>query len=327
MRLPTETEPKRGELEMALLIQYTLVYASVLLLVALGGMYSERSGVINIGLEGIMIFGALGGAMALYNMPETANSFVMVLVAFLASICTGVIASLLLAVASITFKADQTLAGTAINMLGAAAATVITKSYTLKVEGKAATKINYVFQREALIFRIGKMEISWFVIVTLVLFAVATVVLYRTRFGLRLRACGEHPQAAASLGVDVIKMRYAGVLISGLFGGVGGITYITAANSSWYFDSGVMGMGFLALAVMIFGQWKPIRIALATLLFGVFQALASVYMGFSFLQKIPISGDIYKMLPYIVSLFVLALTSKKSRAPKAEGIPYDKGMR
>ena len=274
-----------------------------------------------------MIFGALGGAMALYNMPETANSFVMVLVAFLASICTGVIASLLLAVASITFKADQTLAGTAINMLGAAAATVITKSYTLKVEGKAATKINYVFQREALIFRIGKMEISWFVIVTLVLFAVATVVLYRTRFGLRLRACGEHPQAAASLGVDVIKMRYAGVLISGLFGGVGGITYITAANSSWYFDSGVMGMGFLALAVMIFGQWKPIRIALATLLFGVFQALASVYMGFSFLQKIPISGDIYKMLPYIVSLIVLALTSKKSRAPKAEGIPYDKGMR
>lgn len=312
---------------MALLTQYTLVYASVLLLVALGGMYAERSGVINIGLEGIMIFGALGGAMALYNMPETANSFVMVLVAFLASVCMGMIASLLLAVASITFKADQTLAGTAINMLGAAAATVITKSYTLKVEGKAATKINYVFQREALIFRIGKMEISWFVVVTLILFAVATIVLYKTRFGLRLRACGEHPQAAASLGVDVIKMRYAGVLISGFFGGVGGITYITAANSSWYFDSGVMGMGFLALAVMIFGQWKPVRIALAALLFGIFQALASVYMGFSFLQKLPISGDIYKMLPYIVSLVVLALTSKKSRAPKAEGIPYDKGMR
>ena len=312
---------------MALLIQYTLVYASVLLLVALGGMYAERSGVINIGLEGIMIFGALGGAMALYNMPETANSFVMVLVAFLASVCMGMIASLLLAVASITFKADQTLAGTAINMLGAAAATVITKSYTLKVEGKAATKINYVFQREALIFRIGKMEISWFVAVTLILFVIATVLLYKTRFGLRLRACGEHPQAAASLGVNVIKMRYAGVLISGLFGGVGGITYITAANSSWYFDSGVMGMGFLALAVMIFGQWKPVRIALAALLFGIFQALASVYMGFTFLQKLPISGDIYKMLPYIVSLVVLALTSKKSRAPKAEGIPYDKGMR
>ncbi len=312
---------------MALLIQYTLVYASVLLLVALGGMYSERSGVINIGLEGIMIFGALGGAMALYNMPETANAFVMVLVAFLASVCMGIIASLLLAVASITFKADQTLAGTAINMLGAAAATVITKSYTLKVEGKAATKINYVYQREALIFRIGKMEISWFVIVTVILFAIATVLLYKTRFGLRLRACGEHPQAAASLGIDVIKMRYAGVIISGLFGGVGGITYITAANSSWHFDSGVMGMGFLALAVMIFGQWKPVRIALAALLFGVFQALANVYMGFSLLQKIPVSGDIYKMLPYIVSLIVLALTSKKSRAPKAEGIPYDKGMR
>lgn len=312
---------------MILLIQYTLVFASVLLLVALGGMYAERSGVINIGLEGIMIFGALGGAMALYNMPETANAFVMVLVAFLASVCMGIIASLLLAVASITFKADQTLAGTAINMLGAAAATVITKSYTLKVEGKAATKINYVYQREALIFRIGKMEISWFVIVTVILFAIATVLLYKTRFGLRLRACGEHPQAAASLGIDVIKMRYAGVIISGLFGGVGGITYITAANSSWHFDSGVMGMGFLALAVMIFGQWKPVRIALAALLFGVFQALANVYMGFSLLQKIPVSGDIYKMLPYIVSLIVLALTSKKSRAPKAEGIPYDKGMR
>ena len=155
----------------------------------------------------------------------------------------------------------------------------------------------------------------------------AWVTLYKTRFGLRLMACGEHPQAADSVGINVYKMRWAGVLISGMLGGLGGICYILAGVSEWRFENGVAGFGFLALAVMIFGQWKPWRIALAALLFGLFRALSNVYVGFDFLKVLNIPGPVYNMMPYIISLIVLAFTSKRSRAPKAEGIPYDKGQR
>ena len=129
------------------------------------------------------------------------------------------------------------------------------------------------------------------------------------------------------MGINVYKRRWAGVLISGLLGGLGGICYILAGVSEWRFETGVSGFGFLALAVMIFGQWKPTRIALAALLFGVFRALSNVYFGFDFLMSLNIPGPIYNMMPYVISLVVLAFTSKKSRAPKAEGIPYDKGQR
>ena len=140
-------------------------------------------------------------------------------------------------------------------------------------------------------------------------------------------ACGEHPQAADSVGINVYKMRWAGVLISGMLGGLGGIVFITAGVSEWRFEYGVVGFGFLSLAVMIFGQWKPQRIALAALLFGMFRALSSVYTGIGFLAAMNIPSAVYNMMPYIISLVVLAFTSKKSRAPKAEGIPYDKGQR
>ena len=163
-------------------------------------------------------------------------------------------------------------------------------------------------------------------ILTLILIAIGYVVLFKTRFGLRLMACGEHPQAAASVGINVFKMRYSGVLISGLCGGVGGIIYISAANSQWDFMYGVAGAGFLALAVMIFGQWNPLKIAASALLFGAFRAVADTYSAFDFLIHL-VPGDVYKMLPYIISLVVLAFTSQKSRAPKAEGLPYDKGTR
>lgn len=166
-----------------------------------------------------------------------------------------------------------------------------------------------------------------FMIITIVLLIIANIVLYRTRLGLRLMACGKHPQAADSVGINVYKMRYIGVLISGFLGGLGGIVYITAGVSEWKFENGVAGFGFLALAVMIFGQWKPNLIALAVILFGLFRALSNVYAGFDFLTALNIPGTYYKMLPYIISLLVLAVSSKKSRVPKAEGIPYDKGQR
>ncbi len=311
---------------MLLLIQYTLIFASVLLLVALGGCVSEHSGVINLGLEGIMVIGALGGALVMKFLPAT--GFVMFLCVLLAAVAFGVIYSSLLAVACINLKADQTIVGTALNMLGTALATVVVKSMNTALNpDDHSSEIEYIKAKKAFLTNIGKFELNWFMIVAVVLLIVVFVLLYKTKFGLRLRACGEHPQAAASVGINVFTMRWAGVLLSGLLGGIGGITYITAGVSTWKFENGVAGFGFLALAVMIFGAWDPFRIAGAALIFGLFRALGNVYNGFDFLKNLPIPSAVYNMLPYIVCLIVLAFTSKNSRAPKAEGIPYDKGQR
>ena len=313
---------------MVLLIQYTLIFASVLILVALGGCFSEHSGVINIGLEGIMVMGALGGALMMKFLPADSNAFMMILLVVLASVIVGMIYSLLLAVAAINFKADQTLVGTAMNLLGTAAATVLVKAMnTAENPDNVSSTIQYIEAKKAFIVNIGGFEFNWFMLLALIALIAAYVTLYKTRFGLRLMACGEHPQAADSVGINVYKMRYAGVIISGMLGGLGGIVYITAGVSEWKFENGVAGFGFLALAVMIFGQWKPTRIALAALLFGLFRALANVYTGFDFLNALQLPSSVYNMLPYIISLIVLAFTSKNSRAPKAEGIPYDKGQR
>ena len=313
---------------MTLLIQYTIIFASVLLLVALGGCFSERSGVINIGLEGIMVIGALGGALVMKFLPVSVGAPVMVLTVILASAAAGLLYSLLLAVASITFRADQTITGTAMNLLGTAGATVIVKAInTANNPDDVSSIVQYVSAKKAFTVSIGSFEFSWFMLVTAILLAASYVLLYKTRFGLRLMACGEHPQAADSVGINVYKMRWAGVLISGFLGGIGGIVFITAGVSEWRFEYGVAGFGFLSLAVMIFGQWKPQRIALAALLFGFFRALGNVYSGFDLLSNLNLPSSVYNMLPYVISLVVLAFTSQKSRAPKAEGIPYDKGQR
>ena len=314
---------------MTLLLQYTLIFASVLMLVALGGCFAERSGVINIGLEGIMVIGALGGALMLKFLPVTVGPAVMVLATVVVSAVFGMIFSLFLAVAAINFKADQTITGTAMNMLATAGATVAVKAMnTVASHGNdVSSDITYTHTKDLLLVRMGDFEFNWFMLVAVLCLIVSYVVLYKTRFGLRLRACGEHPQAAASVGINVFKMRYAGVLISGLLGGLGGIVYITAGVSVWKFENGVAGFGFLALAVMIFGAWHPLKIALAALLFGFCRALGNVYSGFAFMAALNIPSVVYNMLPYIISLVVLAFTSKKSRAPKAEGIPYDKGTR
>ena len=306
---------------MLLLIKYTLLYGIVLMLVALGGMFSEHSGIINIALEGIMVIGGVAGVLTLTMLPADMSPFLVVLISVLVAALAGIVYSLLLAFASINLKADQTIGGTALNLLATAIAVVIAKYFS----DSGSAKLNYSNKR--FLFSIGGLELSIFVPLGIALLIISYIVLYKTRFGLRLMACGEHPQAADSVGINVYKMRWAGVLISGMLGGLGGIVFITAGVSEWRFEYGVAGFGFLALAVMIFGQWKPTRIALAALLFGLFRALSNVYAGFDFLKAMNIPGPVYNMMPYIISLVVLAFTSKKSRAPKAEGIPYDKGQR
>ena len=312
---------------MLLLIKYTLLYGIVLMLVALGGMFSEHSGIINIALEGIMVIGGVAGVLTLTMLPADMSPFLVVLISVLVAALAGIVYSLLLAFASINLKADQTIGGTALNLLATAIAVVIAKYFS----DSGSAKLNY--SNKPFLFSIGGLELSIFVPLGIVLLVISYVVLYKTRFGLRLRACGENPQAADSLGINVYKMRYAGVTISGALAGMGGFVYaMTTANCSSNGD--VAGFGFLALAVMIFGNWKPLNIAGASLLCGLFKCIAAAYAsidingdGVFLLADIGISAHLYRMLPYLITLLVLAFTSKKSRAPKAEGIPYDKGSR
>ena len=312
---------------MLLLTQYSLIFASVLLLVALGGCISEHSGVINLGLEGIMVIGALGGALVMRSL-NTSSAVVMVLAAMICAALAGMLYSCLLGVAAIHFKADQTLVGTAMNLLATAAATVFVKAMnTAANPDNHSSEIEYVSARKMFIVNINGFEFNWFMLVVIIAVVLVYFFLYKSRLGLRLMACGEHPQAADSVGINVRKMRYAGVMISGLLGGLGGLVYITAGVSEWKFENGVAGFGFLALAVMIFGGWKPTKIALAALLFGLFRSLSNVYTGFPLLNNLNLPSTVYNMLPYIISLIVLIFFSANSAAPKAEGIPYDKGSR
>ena len=323
-------------------ISATIVFAGPLLLVAMGGMFSERSGIINIALEGIMIVGALMGCLMMRWLDAAVTSgalgsqLAMLIVTLFAGLC-GIVFSVLLAFASINLKADQTIGGTALNMLAPAMAIVLT--WVVQGQGQTTiliptwsriTEANFGLTMKSaflqnLLFK--NMYLTTFIAV--ILFAAAVILLYKTKFGLRLRACGEHPQAADSVGINVYKMRYAGVLISGFLGGIGGIAFTLAAGSG--FQSTVAGYGFLALAVMISGNWKPWSILGASLFFALFKVIGSYASSIPFMPQFRgvegVSTYLYPMLPYIITMILLILTSKKSRAPKAEGIPYDKGSR
>ena len=343
---------------MTFLIQQTMLYAVPLMIVALAGVFAERSGIINLALEGIMIFGAFIGVLFVRSMQSfdvfleaASNGDWLVLqglevLTMVVSAIMGALFSLLLSFASINLKADQTIGGTALNLMAPALVLflvrVLANQNTLMMEtGDAASwfmikKSTLGIDRKTDLGFLGETFLVKVYLATylcILLFIILSVILYKTRFGLRLRACGENPQAAASLGINVYKMRYAGTTISGALAGMGGFVYaLTTANCTANGD--VAGFGFLALAVMIFGNWKPGNIAAASLLFGLFKCIAAAYStidingdGVYLLAELGISSHLYRMLPYLVTLVVLAFTSKKSRAPKAEGIPYDKGSR
>ena len=318
----------------------TIIFAIPLMLVALGGMFSERSGVINIALEGIMIIGALIGCLVLrtFNLSSfgPAHPIIAMLITIGISALAGAVFSLLLAFAAINLKADQTIGGTALNMLAPAFAVVL--SWAIQGQGNTVINIPTWIRMTESTFGLAEGTGFWHNLIfkslylttpiALVILLISIIILYKTKFGLRLRACGEHPQAAASVGINVYKMRYAGVIISGILGGIGGMAYTIAAGAG--FQSSVAGYGFLALAVMIFGNWKPVSIFFASMFFAFFKILGNYSGSLSFLpqfENIKDSNYIYLMIPYIVTLIVLVLTSKKSAAPKAEGIPYDKGQR
>ncbi len=345
---------------MTYLIQQTLLYAVPLMIVALAGVFAERSGIINLALEGIMIFGAFVGVLFVRTMQQAVPAFTvaansgqwltlqgLALLAMLVSAAMGALFSLLLSFASINLKADQTIGGTALNMLAPALVLflvrILANQNVLEMMPGSGAAAWFMIKKST--FGVAK-SVDWGFLgetfvnksypatyITILIFIVLSVFLYKTRTGLWIRSCGENPQAADSLGINVYKMRYLGTTISGALAGLGGFVYaLTTVNCSANGD--VAGLGFLALAVMIFGNWKPLNIAGAALLFGMFKCIAAGYSsidlngdGRFWLAEIGISSHLYRMLPYIVTLVVLAFTSKKSRAPKAEGIPYDKGSR
>ena len=251
----------------------------------------------------------------------------LVAVSILVSALAGIIYSLLLGFSAITLKADQTIGGTALNMLATAIAIVIVKAFNNSAAtGNGAASAKLTYSNAAFIYKIGPFTINIFLIIGILLLICSYVFLFRTKWGLRLRSCGEHPQAADSVGINVYQWRYIGVAISGALGGIGGFAYIVPSVTTWNFEVGVAGAGFLALAVMIFGQWKPFNIAAAAVFFAVFRSLANISDS-TVLANLGLSKNIYSMMPFIASMIILAFTSKNSKAPKAEGIPYDKGAR
>ncbi len=313
------------------IVQQMMSFSVPLLIVALGGLFAERSGIVNIALDGTMIIGAFTGIMFLhlFQNPEAASEQGMLLLALLVSAVTGVMVSLVHAYASINMKADQTISGTAINVF-APAISIFVARLVLGVQQVPFANHFAIDKVPVLgdIPVIGPMFFQKCYLTTYIGFlilAVAAVALYKTRFGLRLRACGEHPQAADSVGINVYRMRYAGTLISGALAGIGGLVFVIPTSTN--FNATVSGYGFLALAVLIFGQWKPGRILFAALFFGLMKTIAATYSVIPGLVALNIPSDIYKMIPYIATLVVLAFTARNSQAPRAEGIPYDKGER
>lgn len=325
------------------LLNSTIILALSLMVVALGGMFSERSGVINIGLDGCMIIGALAGTLTIWALNNSGLGATLkqwgILIAIFVSVLSGIVYSLFLAFASIRLKADQTIGGTALNLFAPAFGYLLVRSIIFVNDTPSSTiptnfdwavlKLNFSESfKSTFIYTVFFKNFSLFIPIAILILVVSIIVLYRTKFGLRLMSCGEYPQASASCGINVFKMRYAGVIISGALSGFGGCMWSLSNTSGFQPLSGVAGFGFLALAVMIFGNWKPHTICGAALIFGFFTCLGKYAGVISFLPKFEgINDFVYSMMPYIITLIVLAIFSKNSRAPKSEGIPYDVGMR
>ncbi len=324
---------------MVFLLQKTLIYAIPLLIVALAGMFAERSGIINIALDGIMIFGSFIGAVYVYLIQKndllTGHPQIVFMTAMLVAAAAGALFSLLLSFSAINLKADQTIGGTALNLLAPALALFFIKVFFMQDKLVMPKDIGFVILNGDM-NSVGRVFFDKAYVSTYIaagLFVLLSIFMYKTKYGLRLRACGEHPQAADSVGINVYKMRYLGTTISGALAGMGGYIYIaTVAGGTC--EGTVAGMGFLALAIMIFGNWKPLGIALGSLLFGLLKCIGPTYSfldingdGICALKELNMPMYFYNIIPYVAVLVVLAFTSKKSRAPKAEGIPYDKGAR
>ncbi len=323
----------------ALMIPYAIAYSMPLMITALGGLYSERAGVVNIGLEGLMVIGSFAGAFTIQQVhPGFVEQFaktaegaaaataLAILIGIVVSIASGALFSLLHAFASVSLNADQIISGTAINMIAGALtlflARNITGSGNIRVQGLPRFDVPILSHIPV----IGKLFFSntymttWIILIIVVL---SSLLLYKTSFGLRLRSCGENPHATDAAGINVRRIRYGAVLISGALAGLGGCTILVTYSGE--FTGSVAGLGFLALASLIFGQWKPLGVVGATLFFGFASTVANVSQIVPAFAAIP--SIVFKVFPYVITLVALVIFSKSSAAPRAIGQPFDQGKR
>lgn len=310
------------------LLGSTLVFSTALIFTSLGGIFSERSGVVNIGLEGMMIFGAFAAGVGTYYAQEAGLGGAAPWIGILCAIIVGILGSLIHAVASVTFKADQTISGVVINFLAAGLTVYMVK---LLFNGSAETPLINAFHKYAIPFLrdIPVLGDGFFnayptSYLALILVGVAYYVLYKTPFGLRLRSVGEYPGAADTLGINVSRMRYIGVMISGALAGLGGAT-LTLTTTSIFSHNTVSGQGFIAIAAMIFGKWNPLGAFGAAMFFGFSQAIRNYVQMFEWSSSIP--QEFIFMIPYVLTIIVLVSAVGRSHAPAALGTPYDPSKR
>ncbi|MDD6794624.1 MAG: ABC transporter permease [Clostridiaceae bacterium] len=305
---------------------YAIAYTVPLLLTALGALYCERSGIVNVGLEGLMVCGSFVSAFVIKTLQDSGNENAL-WIGLIVAVIAGIIFSLLHAFASVSLNANQVISGTAINMIAAAVTVFLARKIT--GSGNIGISLGFVPQDIPVLSDIPVIGPLFFnrvyptTIVAVIILIVSVIILNKTSFGLRLKSCGEHPQASDSVGINVYRMRYIGVMISGALASLSGAVIIVTYGGE--FNGSVSGLGFLALAALIFGQWKPLGVLASTFFFGFAMTLANVSQAIPELSSIP---TVYlKIFPYIATLIALILSSKKSRAPKAEGEPFEVGAR
>ena len=311
----------------------TLIYSTPIIIAALGGLFSERSGVVNIALEGIMMIGAFASATTIVFI-ESFTSFAP-WISLVAGILAGMLIALLHAYLSINLSSDQVISGTAINIF-AGGITIYLAEIIFKQQRTDTFERGFIkttvpgLSEIPIIGDIFFTRIYPTVYLAFILVIITWYLLYKTSFGLRLRATGEHPQAVDSMGINVYKMRYFGVVASGALAGLAGGIMVLTQNTQYTVTS-IHGTGFIALAALIFGKWKPSGLLGASLFFGFAQIL-SLYsssigeaLNWNFLIKLP--GEFFNGLPYVLTVIALVIFSGKAVGPKASGEPYDKGKR
>ncbi|EPE61227.1 branched-chain amino acid transport system / permease component family protein [Exiguobacterium sp. S17] len=311
-----------------IVVPVALAYATPLIIAALGGIFSERSGVVNIALEGIMVIGAATGIIVTLTLTDMGFGALSPWLSLLIAMVVGALFSLFLAVPAILWRADQTVLGVAINMLAVGLAIFVVrvlynKGQTDFIEYRIA-KENVPILSDIPVLRMFFINVQYTSFIAIILAFVVWFVIFKTPFGLRLRSVGEHPMAADTMGINVTKMRFMGVMLSGAFGGLAGAVYAVTVTTN-FSGTTIVGQGFLAIAAMIFGKWNPLGALGAGLFFGFAQALSIIGSNLPVINNVP--QVLLLIAPYALTILALAGVVGRADAPRSVGIPYIKGKR
>lgn len=299
-----------------------LAYATPIIFAGIGGLYSEKSGVVNVGLEGMMVIGAFVGGLVAHYLGASVGSVAMVFIALISAAVAGAVFSVLHAVASITFKANQVISGTALNMLAAALTSFLVK---VLFNGSAETPGSSVIY--SMNIPLGSYNLNWTFLLIVTIVTITAFIFNKTKLGLRIRAVGENPSAVDTAGISVYKLRYFSVILSGALASIGGAIVVLTFVNGRFHPTTISGLGFLGLAALVFGKWKPWGVFSAALFFGFCQSFANTAGTYFPTITTIVPNYALKILPYVFTIIALVLFSRRAVSPKASGTPYDKGAR